>query len=106
MTFLDSTWICGRRLAALALAIVLAVLAASAPAPGAPRATTSIGGLDSEMTPAFDGGAADRGRKVPVATSGNFLLRKGGRYAAFYRLQVQDEKGEGEPHRPANRAAL
>ncbi len=36
----------------------------------------------------------------------DFLLRKGGRYAAFYRLQVQDEAGGEEPHRPANRAAL
>ena len=34
------------------------------------------------------------------------LLRRNGRYAEFYRLQVQDEAGGEEPHRPANRAAL
>jgi uncharacterized membrane protein len=61
----------------LALAILLAVLAATASgAAGSPvsRATASPG-LD--MTSAFAGQAADRGRKPPATTSVNFLLRKG-----------------------------
>ena len=80
MTLLDSPPTRRRRLAALALAVVLAVLAAATSAPAgfaAPQATASPSGPRLGAIAAFDGGAADRGRKVPAATSGNLLLSKG-----------------------------
>ena len=80
MTLLESPPIRRRRLAALALAVVLAVLAAATSAPAgsaAPQATASPSGARLGAIAAFDGGAADRGRKVPAATSGNLLLSKG-----------------------------